>query len=122
MYTQTVIDHFEHPRNQGEMRDANGIGEVGGDCGDKVQMFIKVENDIIVDIKFKTYGCTAAIASSSMGTEMAKGMNIDEAEKLTNERVAEALGGLPDAKMHCSNLAADAIRVAIKDYKEQYAG
>lgn len=122
MYTQTVIDHFEHPRNQGEMPDANGIGEVGGDCGDKVQVFIKVENDVIVDIKFKTYGCTAAIASSSMGTEMAKGMNIAEAEKLTNEMVAEALGGLPDAKMHCSNLVADAIREAINDYKEQYAG
>ena len=117
MYTDKVMDHYKNPRNQGEMPEANGIGEVGGDCGDKVQVFIKVENDIIVDIKFITYGCTAAIASSSMGTEMAKGMHIDEAAKLTNAMVAEALGGLPDAKMHCSNLTADAIREAIKDYK-----
>lgn len=117
MYTEKVMDHFTNPRNVGDIEDANGIGEVGNaKCGDIMRIYLKIENDIIKDVKFKTFGCGAAIATSSMVTEMVKGKTIDEALKISNQAVAEALGGLPPAKMHCSNLAADALHEAIKDY------
>ncbi len=120
MYTDKVMDHFSNPRNVGEIDDANGVGEVGNaSCGDIMKIFLKVEDNVIQDVKFKTFGCGAAIATSSMVTEMAIGKTIDEALILTNQAVAEALDGLPPAKMHCSNLAADALHEAIKDYKEQ---
>lgn len=120
MYTEKVMDHFTNPRNVGEISDANGIGEVGNaKCGDIMRIYLKVEDDIIKDVKFKTFGCGAAIATSSMVTEMVKGKNLDEALKISNQAVAEALGGLPPAKMHCSNLAADALHEAIKDYIEK---
>ncbi|WP_303722002.1 Fe-S cluster assembly scaffold protein NifU [Malonomonas rubra] len=120
MYTDKVMDHFSNPRNVGEIEDANGVGEVGNaSCGDIMKIFLKVEDNIIKDVKFKTFGCGAAIATSSMVTEMAIGRTIEEALVLTNEAVAEALDGLPPAKMHCSNLAADALHEAIKNYKEQ---
>ena len=120
MYTEKVMDHFSNPRNVGELEDANGVGEVGNaSCGDIMKIFLKVEDNVIKDVKFKTFGCGAAIATSSMVTEMAIGKTIDEALVLTNQAVAEALDGLPPAKMHCSNLAADALHEAIKDYKEQ---
>jgi len=120
MYTEKVMEHFSNPRNVGEIADANGIGEVGNaSCGDIMKIFLKVENDVIRDIKFKTFGCGAAIATSSMVTEMAIGRTIDEALELTNQAVAEALDGLPPAKMHCSNLAADALHEAIKDYRRR---
>ena len=120
MYTEKVMDHFSNPRNVGEITDANGVGEVGNaSCGDIMKIFLKVENDIIKDVKFKTFGCGAAIATSSMVTEMAIGKTIDEALELTNQAVAEALDGLPPAKMHCSNLAADALHEAIKDYRSK---
>lgn len=119
MYTDKVMDHFSNPRNVGEIVDANGVGEVGNaSCGDIMKIFLKVENNIIQDVKFKTFGCGAAIATSSMVTEMAIGKTIDEALILTNQAVAEALDGLPPNKMHCSNLAADALHEAIKDYKK----
>ncbi len=119
MYTELVMDHFSNPRNVGEIADADGVGIEGNpSCGDIMKMFIKVENDKIVDIKFKTFGCGAAIATSSMATEMVKGKTIDEALAISNKMVAEALGGLPSHKMHCSNLAADALHKAIADYKE----
>ncbi len=122
MYTEKVMDHFSNPRNVGEIEDANGVGEVGNaSCGDIMKIFLKVEGDIIKDVKFKTFGCGAAIATSSMVTEMAIGKSLDEALELTNQAVAEALDGLPPAKMHCSNLAADALHEAIKNYKEQNA-
>jgi nitrogen fixation protein NifU and related proteins len=122
MYTEKVMDHFSNPRNVGEIEDANGVGEVGNaSCGDIMKIFLKVEDNVIQDVKFKTFGCGAAIATSSMVTEMAIGKTIDEALVLTNQAVAEALDGLPPAKMHCSNLAADALHEAIKDYKEQNA-
>jgi len=112
------MDHFQNPRNVGELSDANGIGEVGNaTCGDSMKIYIKVENDRIVDIKFKTFGCGAAIATSSMVTEMVKGKTLDEAMQVTNKAVAEALDGLPPAKMHCSNLAADALHKAIENYR-----
>ncbi len=118
MYTEKVMDHFSNPRNVGEITNANGIGEVGNtSCGDIMKIYLKVENDVIQDVKFKTFGCGAAIATSSMVTEMAIGKTIDEALVLTNQAVAEALDGLPPVKMHCSNLAADALHAAIKDYK-----
>ncbi len=118
MYTEKVMDHFQNPRNVGELSDANGIGEVGNaTCGDIMKIYIKVENDRIVDIKFKTFGCGAAIATSSMVTEMVKGKTLDEAMQVTNKAVAEALDGLPPAKMHCSNLAADALHKAIENYR-----
>ena len=121
MYTEKVMDHFANPRNVGEIENANGIGEVGNaSCGDIMKIFLKVENDVIKDIKFKTFGCGAAIATSSMVTEMAIGKTIDEALILTNQTVAEALDGLPPAKMHCSNLAADALHDAIKDYRSKH--
>lgn len=120
MYTEKVMEHFENPRNVGEIPDADGVGQVGNPtCGDIMKIYLKVENDIITDIKFKTFGCGAAIATSSMVTELAKGKTIDEALQLSNKAVAEALGGLPPKKMHCSNLAADALHAAIKDYREK---
>lgn len=120
MYTEKVMDHFSNPRNVGEIDDANGVGEVGNaSCGDIMKIYLKVENNIIQDVKFKTFGCGAAIATSSMVTELAIGKTIDEALILTNQAVAEALDGLPPAKMHCSNLAADALHEAIKDYKNK---
>ena len=120
MYTDKVMDHFTNPRNVGEIEDASGVGEVGNaSCGDIMKIFLKVEGNIIRDVKFKTFGCGAAIATSSMVTEMAIGKTIDEALELSNQAVAEALDGLPAQKMHCSNLAADALHEAIKNYKEQ---
>ena len=119
-YTEKVKDHFFNPRNIGEILDADGVGTVGNPkCGDVMTMYIKVKNDIITEIKFKTYGCAAAIATSSITTEIVKGMNIQEAKKLTRNDVAEELGGLPALKLHCSNLAADALKEAIKDYENK---
>ena len=121
MYTEKVMDHFENPRNVGEITDADGVGMVGNPtCGDIMKIYLKVDNDIITDIKFKTFGCGAAIATSSMVTEMAKGKTLDEALLLSNQSVAEALDGLPAQKMHCSNLAADALHAAIENYREQH--
>lgn len=120
MYSQKVMDHFENPRNVGEIPDADGIGQVGNPtCGDIMKIYIKVENDRIIDIKFKTFGCGAAIATSSMVTELVKGKTIEEAMNVSNKTIAEALDGLPPKKMHCSNLAADALHAAIKDYQEK---
>ena len=117
LYSEKVMDHFTHPRNVGEIADADGVGTVGNaKCGDIMQMFIKVENNIIVDVKFKTFGCGAAIATSSMATELVKGKSIDEALALTNSAVVEALEGLPPVKMHCSVLAEEAIKSAVADY------
>ena len=117
LYSEKVMDHFMHPRNVGTIEDANGIGEVGNaKCGDIMKIYLKVENDIIEDVKFETFGCGSAIASSSMATEMIKGKSIYEAMALTNKAVAEALDGLPAHKMHCSVLAEEAIRSALKDY------
>lgn len=118
MYNEKVMDHFSNPRNVGEIPSADGVGQVGNPvCGDIMKIFIKVKNNIIEDIKFKTFGCGAAIATSSMVTEMVKGKSLEEALKISNKAVAEALGGLPPVKMHCSNLAADALHAAIEDYK-----
>jgi nitrogen fixation NifU-like protein len=117
MYSQKVMEHFMNPRNVGSLDEANGVGEVGNAvCGDIMHIEIEVEDNIIQDIKFKTFGCAAAIATSSMVTEMVKGKTLEEAERITNRTVAEALDGLPPIKMHCSNLAADALHEAIKDY------
>lgn len=120
MYSEKVMDHFQNPRNVGTLPDANGVGEVGNiRCGDVMKLYIKVnENQVIEDIKFQTFGCGAAIATSSMITEIVKGMPISEAEKVSNRQVAEELDGLPPVKMHCSNLAADALRAAIEDYRK----
>ena len=116
-YSEKVMDHFLHPRNVGEIPDASGIGTVGNPvCGDIMKMFLKIENDIIVDAKFKTFGCGAAISTSSMVTEMVKGKTIEEALKISNKAVAEALGGLPPIKMHCSVLAEEALKSALADY------
>ena len=121
MYSEKVMDHFSNPRNVGEIEDASGTGTVGNaKCGDIMKMDIKVENGIIVDVKFKTFGCGAAIATSSMATEMVKGKTIDEALALTNKAVAEALDGLPPVKMHCSMLAEQAIHAAVEDYKKKH--
>ena len=121
MYSEKVMDHFENPRNVGEIQDANGVGQVGNPtCGDIMKIYLTVEDNIIKDIKFKTFGCGAAVATSSMVTELAKGKTLDEALELSNAAVAEALGGLPPKKMHCSNLAADALHEAIKNYKETH--
>lgn len=118
MYTEKVMDHFQNPRNVGEIPDADGVGEVGNAvCGDIMKIYLKVEGDRIADVKFKTFGCGAAIATSSMVTEMVKGKTLDEALQITNKAVAEALDGLPPQKMHCSNLAADALHKAIEDYR-----
>lgn len=120
MYSKNVMDHFANPRNVGEIKDADGVGTVGNaKCGDIMQFFIKVEDDKIVDIKFKTFGCGAAIATSSASTEMIKGLTIDEALEFTNKMVIEKLGGLPKEKIHCSVLAEEALLEAIKDYKEK---
>ena len=119
-YSDKVMDHFMHPRNMGEIEDASGVGEVGNPaCGDVMRLYLKIEDGKIVDAKFKTFGCGAAIASSSMTTELIKGKSIDEALKLSNEAVSEALGGLPPAKQHCSVLAEDALRAALEDYKKK---
>ena len=121
MYSEKVMDHFSNPRNVGEIEDASGTGTVGNaKCGDIMKMDIKVENGIIVDVKFKTFGCGAAIATSSMATEMVKGKTIDEALQLTNKAVAKALDGLPPVKMHCSMLAEQAIHAAIDDYRKKH--
>ncbi|KJR98580.1 MAG: nitrogen fixation protein NifU [Peptococcaceae bacterium BRH_c4a] len=118
MYTEKVMDHFENPRNVGEIPDADGVGQVGNPtCGDIMKIYLKINENVIEDVKFKTFGCGAAIATSSMVTEMVKGKTLDEATKISNKMVAEALGGLPPKKMHCSNLAADALQAAIEDYK-----
>ena len=120
MYSEKVMEHFRNPRNMGEIKDADGVGRVGNPvCGDMMEIYIKVENNRIKDIKFKTFGCAAAIATSSMITELAKGKTIEEAENITRDDVAEELDGLPPIKMHCSNLAADGLREAIKDYKKK---
>lgn len=117
MYSDKVIEHFQNPRNVGEIPDCDGKGKVGSPvCGDMMEVFIKVEDGRLVDVKYKTFGCGAAVASGSMGTEMVKGLTIEEAMRITDEQVAEALDGLPPEKMHCSNLAADGIRAAIEDY------
>ena len=120
LYSEKVMDLFQNPRNVGKMEDADGIGEVGNaKCGDIMKMYIKVENDIITDVSFNTFGCGSAIASSSMATEMIKGKPISEALALTNKAVAEALDGLPAHKMHCSVLAEEAVRAAVKDYYDK---
>ena len=120
MYSEKVLDHFRNPRNVGEIDDADGVGTVGNPvCGDMMSIYIKVEDDRIADIKFRTFGCGAAIATTSMTTELAKGMPLDEAMEITRQDVADELGGLPPVKMHCSNLAADALHEAIKDYREK---
>ncbi|MFZ3102780.1 MAG: Fe-S cluster assembly scaffold protein NifU [Desulfitobacteriaceae bacterium] len=118
MYSEKVMDHFTNPRNVGEICEASGVGEVGNaKCGDIMRIYLDIEDDIIKDVKFKTFGCGAAVATSSMVTEMVKGKTIAEALEISNAAVAEALDGLPPAKMHCSNLAADALHAAIKDYQ-----
>lgn len=118
MYSDKVMDHFTNPRNVGEIENADGIGEVGNPkCGDIMRIYLKVDNDILTDVKFKTFGCGAAIASSSMATELIKGKSIEEAWKLTNMAVVESLNGLPPVKMHCSVLAEEAIHKAINDYR-----
>ena len=122
-YSAKVMDHFANPRNVGEFPDADGVGEVGNPaCGDIMKMSIKVKDNVIVDVKFKTFGCGAAIATSSISTEMIKGKTVEEALTLTNKAVAEALGGLPPAKMHCSVLAEEAIEAAIDDYLKKTTG
>ena len=119
-YSEKVMDHFLHPRNVGEIPDASGIGNVGNPvCGDVMRMYLKIENGIITDAKFKTFGCGAAISTSSMVTEMVKGKSIEEALGISNRAVAEALGGLPPVKMHCSVLAEQALRSALKDYYQK---
>lgn len=122
-YSSKVMEHFANPHNVGEIPDADGVGKVGNPvCGDIMNMYLKIENNIIVDAKFKTFGCGAAIATSSMSTDLIKGKSIDEALKLTNDVVAEALGGLPKVKMHCSVLAEQAVRNAIDDYLKKTTG
>lgn len=117
LYSEKVMDHFRNPRNVGVIEDANAVGEVGNaKCGDIMKMYMKIEDDIIKDVKFETFGCGSAIASSSMATEMIKGKPVSEAMQLTNKAVAEALDGLPDYKMHCSVLAEEAIKSALEDY------
>jgi nitrogen fixation NifU-like protein len=120
MYTEKVMDHFSNPRNVGEIKDADGVGEVGNPvCGDMMSFYIKVEDDRIVDVKFKTFGCVAAISVSSMVSEMAMGKTLQEVKSITNKSVAEALDGLPKEKMHCSNLGAEALSKAIEDYERR---
>ena len=120
LYSEKVMDHLMHPRNVGIIEDADGIGEVGNaKCGDIMKIYLKIENDIIVDVKFETFGCGSAIASSSMATEMIKGKSINDAMELTNQAVTEALDGLPPVKIHCSVLAEEAIKNALKDYYEK---
>jgi nitrogen fixation NifU-like protein len=123
MYSDLVMEHFSNPRNVGVIDDADGVGKVGNPmCGDVMEMFIKVKDDHVDDVKFRTFGCGAAIATSSIATEMIKGKSLDEAVNLSNKAVADALGGLPAQKMHCSNLAADAVRAAVEDYRTRQKG
>ena len=120
MYSEKVMDHFANPRNVGELPDANGVGTVGNaKCGDIMKVYLKIENDVITDVSFKTFGCGAAVATSSMATELVKGKTVEEALQLTNKAVVEALDGLPPEKIHCSVLAEDAVRAAINDYYER---
>ena len=120
LYSEKVMDHFMNPRNVGVIENADGIGEVGNaKCGDIMKMYLKIDNDIITDVKFETFGCASAIASSSMATELIKGKPVNEAMELTNKAVAEALDGLPDDKMHCSVLAEEAIQAALEDYRKR---
>ena len=120
LYSEKVMDHFRHPRNVGSMEDADGIGEVGNaKCGDIMKMYLKIDNDIVTDVKFETFGCGSAIASSSMATELIKGKPVSEVLQLTNKAVTEALDGLPAHKLHCSVLAEEAIQAAINDYYER---
>lgn len=120
IYTDIVMDHFMNPRNVGEIENADGVGEVGNaKCGDIMKMYLKIENNIITDVKFETFGCGSAIASSSMATEMIKGKTVKEALGVTNKQVVEALGGLPAHKLHCSVLAEESIKAAIKDYYDK---
>ncbi|MDD4211605.1 MAG: Fe-S cluster assembly scaffold protein NifU [Clostridia bacterium] len=121
LYSEKVMDHFRHPRNLGEMKNPDGIGEVGNPvCGDIMRMYIKVSSDIITDVKFMTFGCGSAIATSSIATEMIKGQPIDKALELTNKAVVEALGGLPSHKIHCSVLAEEAVKASIKNYFDKH--
>jgi len=123
MYSEKVLEYFHHPKNVGELENPDGTGQVGNAaCGDIMKITISITDDVISDIKFKTFGCAAAIATSSMITEMVKGKSLDEALKITNRDVAEELDGLPKQKMHCSNLAADALKAAIEDYTERTNG
>ncbi|MDR3332636.1 MAG: Fe-S cluster assembly scaffold protein NifU [Synergistaceae bacterium] len=124
MYNEKVVDYFMHPRNVGEIPDASGVGEVGNPrCGDVMKIYLDVDsNDVIRDVKFETFGCAAAIATSSMATEMVKGLTIDDALKITNKDVAGELGGLPPQKLHCSLLAEEALRAAIENYKQKKSG
>ncbi|MBI5103240.1 MAG: Fe-S cluster assembly scaffold protein NifU [Nitrospirae bacterium] len=123
MYSEKVMDHFTNPRNVGDMEDADGVGQEGNPtCGDAMKIYIKVKDGIITDAKFKTFGCGAAIAVSSMVTEMVKGKTLDEALAMSKEAVAAELGGLPPQKMHCSNLGADALKKAIEDYRSRHKG
>ena len=120
LYTETVMDHFTHPRNVGEIPDASGVGEVGNaKCGDIMKMYLKIKDDRIEDAKFETFGCGSAIASSSMATELIKGKTVDEALAVTNKQVVDALGGLPAYKLHCSVLAEESIKAAVKDYADR---
>ena len=122
LYSEKVMDHFLKPRNLGVIEDADGIGEVGNaKCGDIMKMYLKIDDDIITDVKFETFGCASAIASSSMATELIKGASVEDAMQLTNKAVAEALDGLPAYKMHCSVLAEEAIQAALEDYKSKQA-
>lgn len=123
MYSEIVMDHFNHPRNAGVIEDADGVGEVGNpQCGDMMTFYVKVKDDTLVDVKFQTFGCVAAIAVSSLVSEMAKGKKLAEAKQITRQGVAQALGGLPPNKMHCSNLGAEALSLAIKNYQDRQAG
>ena len=120
LYTDTVMDHFMHPRNVGEIKDPSGVGEVGNaKCGDIMKMYLDIENDVIKDVKFETFGCGSASASSSMAPEMIKGKTVEEALAITNKDVVDALGGLPAHKLHCSVLAEEAIKSAVKDYYDR---
>ena len=120
LYTDIVMDHFMHPRNVGEIPNADGVGEVGNaKCGDIMKMYLKIKDNVIEDVKFETFGCGSAIASSSMATEMIKGKTIDEALAVTNKQVVDALGGLPAHKLHCSVLAEESIKSAVKDYYDR---
>ncbi len=122
-YSETVIEHFQNPRNVGIIEDADGVGKMGSPvCGDLMEIYIKIQDDRITDIKFRTFGCRAAIASSSMLSEMAKGKTLEEALRLTDDQVAQALGGLPEQKLHCSNLAASTLHKAIEDYQQRHHG
>ena len=120
LYTETVMDHFLHPRNVGSIEDADGVGEVGNaKCGDIMKMYLKIKDNVITDVKFETFGCGSAIASSSIATEMIRGKTIEEALAVTNKQVVEALGGLPAHKLHCSVLAEEAVKSAVRDYYER---